>query len=165
MRRGFRIPLRGFPRPKPAARRASFRGSADDAPDAAKAVQLPEPFPVPFLPKRELVPPERPELNWPPEPRPQSPPQQSGLQSERPKPKPLPELLLPEPPEPPELKSLPGLPPGLPPELPPQQSGPQSKQSGPQSKQSKRSKRSERPKPKPLPEPLSEPLSGQPAPP
>lgn len=99
MRRGFRIPLRGFRRPKPAARRASFRGSADDAPDAAKAVQLPEPFPVPFLPKRELVPPERPELNWPPEPRPQSPPQQSGLQSERPKPKPLPELLLPEPPE------------------------------------------------------------------
>lgn len=154
MRRGFRIPLRGFRRPKPAARRASFRGSADDAPDAAKAVQLPEPFPVPFLPKRELVPPERPELNWPPEPRPQSPPQQSGLQSERPKPKPLPELLLPELllPELPELKSLPGLPPGLPPELPPQQSGPQSK-------------RSERPKPKPLPEPLSEPLSGQPAPP
>lgn len=153
MRRGFRIPLRGFPRPKPAARRASFRGSADDAPDAAKAVQLPEPFPVPFLPKRELVPPERPELNWPPEPRPQSPPQQSGLQSERPKPKPLPELLLPEPPEPPEPPELKSLP-----ELPPQQSGPQSKQSVPQSKQSKRS---ERPKPKPLPEPLS----GQPAPP
>lgn len=140
MRRGFRIPLRGFPRPKPAARRASFRGSADDAPDAAKAVQLPEPFPVPFLPKRELV---------PPEPRPQSPPQQSGLQSERPKPKPLPELLLPEPPEPPEppeLKSLPG----LPPELPPQQSGPQS---GPQSKRSERRK----------PEPLPVPLRGQPA--
>ena len=92
MRRGFRIPLRGFPRPKPAARRASFRGSADDAPDAAKAVQLPEPFPVPFLPKRELVPPERPELKSLPE----LPPQQSGPQSkrsERPKPKPLPEPL------------------------------------------------------------------------